>query len=137
MDNMQKLLDLVNEIQGTDIKMDEEFEIKEVEGVNYKFTLEGFWSDGRCRNSWFESSKIIKLISKKLNIIKPKWKPKLGERYFVSSLNYIARNKEVTWEDDDFDKDNYNNGMAFRTKEEAVSMSNKLIKYAKEIRENE
>lgn len=70
-----------------------------------------------------------------VGIVKLPWKPKMGERYYVSDIfdrdlfDYYLR------DDDERDEELYKRGLVFKTKEEAIEMSKKMLAVAKEAKE--
>lgn len=64
--------------------------------------------------------------------LKPIWKPKLGETYYVPSITMEDKYIALTWTETEGDKRNQERGAVFKTKEEAIEMGNKMLKIAKE-----
>lgn len=60
--------------------------------------------------------------------LKPKWKPKIGETYYVPEPNYEELHDYWVWKDDGFDKGVMRKGLVFKTKEEAINVANKMLK---------
>lgn len=66
----------------------------------------------------------------KKELVKLKWKPKLHERYFAPWINmgervYFFRDN-LEWENDSIDKELYEKGWVFQTKEECEAFCKKL-----------
>lgn len=67
-----------------------------------------------------------------IRIVKLPWKPKMGEKYYIpnifnrDSYNYYLR------VDDERYEELYKRGLVFKTKEEAIKMSKKMLAMAKE-----
>jgi hypothetical protein len=71
-------------------------------------------------------------------ISKLPWKPINGEKYYIP---YVSINKEnmyekYCWGGDRTDEAFYEQGIVFKTKEEALAMSEKILAFVKEKREN-
>lgn len=68
-----------------------------------------------------------------------RWKPKKLEKYFYVHTN-LGGVSYYNWEDDKLDKEHYENGNVFRTKEEAEKAFEKvketLLNFHKEISNN-
>lgn len=68
--------------------------------------------------------------------LKPKWKPKEGELYYVP---YIHSNKEkrytvYTWDNDcKVARFHFENNLNFKTKEEAIETTNKILESLREV----
>ena len=110
----------------------------------FKFT-DGFLyiSDNGKDDSWCvaNDSILIRLLYGYLSIHKPLWKPTLGEKYYTPTIDckdlpflYTS----VFWADDRIDKEFYKRGLVFKTKEEAIAMSRRMLAIAiTEEREND
>lgn len=84
------------------------------------------------------SDKLCKLLDGRLSICKLPWKPINGEKYYIP---YVSINKEnmyekYCWGGDRTDEAFYEQGIVFKTKEEALAMSEKILAFVKEKREN-
>ena len=67
-----------------------------------------------------------------IRIVKLPWKPKTGEKYYIPNIfNWNSYNYYL-WVDDERDKELYKRGLVFKTKEEAIKMSKKMLAMAKE-----
>ena len=62
------------------------------------------------------------------------WIPENDEKYFVSDLLNSDLIHEYTWRGDEFDCNMYDRGLIFKTKEEAIKMSKKMLAMLKERR---
>ena len=61
-----------------------------------------------------------------------KWKPKVGEAYYVPKLDdYKADYIDIVWSDFPWDDVRYNAGFVCRTKEEALELAEKMLDVAK------
>lgn len=85
-------------------------------------------------DSWVSVPNVLyKLLTGKSKIKKPLWKPNIGDRYYVPNLerhDIIKGN----WDDTSFDSYRYNNGLVFRTEEEAQNMLNEILSFVKKER---
>ena len=67
-----------------------------------------------------------------------KWKPKVGETYYVPKLDdYEADYIDIIWSDFPWDEVRYNAGFVCRTKEEALELAEKMLTVAKERMKND
>ena len=70
-----------------------------------------------------------------IRIVKLPWKPKMEEKYYVPNIFDWDFYKYNFWLNDECDEKYYKRGLVFKTKEEAIEMSKKMLAMAKE-REN-
>ena len=111
-----------------------------LEGTNFKFS-EGFLhlsvktKDG---DNWVvaDDSRLLGLLYGTLSIRKIPWKPKDGETYYIPAIGGEFGYYTVYWFGGNGDKLRYRRGLVFRTKEEAIAMTKKLLAVVKEKREN-
>ena len=67
-----------------------------------------------------------------------KWKPKVGETYYVPKLDdYEADYIDIIWSDFPWDEVRYNAGFVCHTKEEALELAEKMLAVAKERVKND
>ena len=127
----------------------EEGEVFQVNGGSlekcfFKFT-DGFLyiSDNGKDDSWCvaNDSILIRLLYGYLSIRKPLWKPTPGEKYYTPTIDCTDLSllyTSVFWADDRIDKEFYKRGLVFKTKEEAIAMSRRMLAIAiTEEREND
>lgn len=70
-----------------------------------------------------------------IRIVKLPWKPKMEEKYYVPNIfdwNSWNSYDYYLWLDDKRDEEFYKRGLVFKTKEEAIEMSKKMLAMAKE-----
>lgn len=67
----------------------------------------------------------------KLNDIKQRWKPKNGETYYTPSLGNIDSYCSKYWTNDPNDIRLFDRGLVFKTKEEAVECTEKMLEVIK------
>lgn len=61
-----------------------------------------------------------------------KWKPKVGETYYVPWLiDYEVDYIDIVWNDFPWDEQRYNAGVVCHTKEEALELARKMLLVAK------
>ena len=132
MNKWQKVLDIINEVQGTDIKMGEEFEI---EGdiinprlyLNMKITNFGLED---CYGNKHKNNALALLIYGDVKIKTKQFVPKVGEKYFIAGIEEVDLYCETYWEDCDCDKLWLKRGICFKTKEEAIASAKKMLEVA-------
>lgn len=67
-----------------------------------------------------------------------KWKPKIGETYYVPWLvDYEVDCIDIVWNAFPWDEASYNTSVVCRTEEEALELAEKMLAVAKERVENE
>lgn len=115
------------------VELGEEFQIKDFDGLTYKFNLDGLSATRDNRTYISAANALAALVSGKLEITKLPWKPNLNERYwtFMSSLEgrklYVLN---YMWDNSVIDVALHKVGWVYRTQEEAKSA---LPKVAKEL----
>ena len=67
-----------------------------------------------------------------IRIVKLPWKPKMDEKYYIPSIFDWDFYKYNFWLNDEYDEKFYKRGLVFKTKEEAIEMSKKMLAIAKE-----
>lgn len=72
-------------------------------------------------------------------IVKLPWKPAKGEKYYIPYVSTLQerRYEEYHWAGDKTDEEYYKQGIIFRTKEEALSMTEKMLAFVREERNND
>ena len=128
MNKWEKVLDIINEVQGTDIKMGEEFEIENFIRNPVVMTDEGLidYNDNVLQNY------LVGLIYGSVRIKPKKWVPKEGEAYFVPDLSTLSSIGVLTFGECDILDSIHNNRNIIRyTKEEAIALANKMLEVAK------
>ena len=75
--------------------------------------------------------KLIRFFMKKPKRKIIKWKPQIGDFYYIPEIEEYYRDSEVSlecWEGSDLDIKRYNSGMCFKTKSEAAVVARRLYK---------
>ena len=67
-----------------------------------------------------------------IRIVKLPWKPKMDEKYYIPSIFDWDFYKYNFWLNDECDEKYYKRWLVFKTKEEAIKMSKKMLAMAKE-----
>lgn len=65
------------------------------------------------------------------NKLKPIWKPKRGERYFIPDLTGDSGFRSMVWVGDDWDKQCFEKRLVFETIEEAIEKTEETLKFIK------
>ena len=106
----------------------------------YRLTKKNGIEYSEDNTSWKQGAGMIlrDLMLGDVRISKLPWKPINGEKYYIP---YISINKEnmyekYHWGGDRTDEAFYEQGIVFKTKEEALAMSEKILAFVKEEREN-
>lgn len=67
-----------------------------------------------------------------IKIVKLPWKPKTGEKYYVPNIFNWNYYNYYLCVDNERDEELYKRGLVFKTEEEAIEMSKKMLAMAKE-----
>lgn len=103
----------------------------------YKITKHGFHviNDDSMFYEDASLNDLLLVFKGEEKIVKNKmWIPENDEKYFVSDLLNSDLTHEYTWRGDEFDCNMYDRGLIFKTKEEAIKMSKKMLAMLKERR---
>lgn len=123
------------------VELEEEFRI---EGTHvdyiYKISEKGLFL--RCSGrDWLEEvpdTLVQMLAGRTRKIIKLSWKPQKGEPYYIPCIvtkpEYMY--SMLYWSNDSYDKEYYHMGLVYKTPEEAVALTKKMLTVAKEGKNN-
>lgn len=70
-----------------------------------------------------------------VRIIKLPWKPKYDEEYYIPNISNTFGYNKFYWRGDDSDEKYYNFGIICKSKEEAITLGQKMLAVAKEKNE--
>lgn len=123
------------------VGLEEEFRI---EGTHvdyiYKISEKGLFLHCSGRDWWEEvpDTLVQMLAGRTRKIIKLPWKPQKGEKYYVPRIAFQPENRHsyYYWGNSGFDIERYKMGIVCRTKEEAITMTKKMLTVAKEGKNN-
>lgn len=127
----------VTEILG--VEMGEAFYIDSpIKRPNYKITEEGFLGkiSGNPWDSW-ESADLdilVRILAGELKIAKAQWEPAEGEQYYCPSVEAPGKSSSWEWRNDECDRYRYKRGLVFKTRDEAVELTKKMLAVANESR---
>ena len=102
----------------------------------YRLTEENGCEISDDNTSWVTvSAEVLKwLIMGDVRISKLPWKPtNEGEWYYTPALDTESGCYTVYWENDDTDKRRYRRGLVFKTREEAIAVSKKMLDILEEV----
>lgn len=93
-------------------------------------------SDNHC---WYrtKAETLEWLLNGTATIIKLPWKPAKMETYYVPCVSEVCRCDRFTWFDDSNDHFRLRHGLVFKTRDEAVAMTNKMLKLAEKTQAQE
>ena len=136
MNTWQKILELVNEVQGTNIKMGEEFEIAPANYNPCKFTEKGCIDcEGDDIGEWLYS-----ILVKDATIKTTRQKPKVGDEYIHIAFcvgNFITQTR--FWTNNEINNNKWDNGLAFHPheKDKAERVIEKMLEVARNEAKND
>lgn len=105
----------------------------------YRFTENNCLETSDGDVEWGRATAVVllkRLLMGDARIVKLPWKPKMGERYYVSDIFDRDLFDYYLWDDDERDEELYKRGLVFKTKEEAIEMSKKMLAVAKDGKDN-
>ena len=106
----------------------------------YRFTENNCFETSVDGVKWETATVIVLrgILMGDARIIKLPWKPTHeGGRYYTPALDTESGCYTVYWENDDTDKRRYRRGLVFKTREEAIAVSKKMLDILEEVRGNE
>lgn len=129
---MSNYMENVAQILG--VELGEEFQVKE-RNTLYRLLETGCeWYDDNT-GKWRADTCILNfLLLGEMEIVGKPWQPKAGEEYFISSPSDKDGWDVFVWMDNVADRFWYDNGLVFRTEEEASEMTGKIIAFVKKER---
>lgn len=108
------------------VELGEEFQIKNFDGLTYKFNLDGLSATPDNRTCVSAANALVALVIGKLEITKLPWKPKKDHVYYSFYVdwkddgeNYMWKVTKYFWTDSFLDFAAFKAGWVFRTREEA------------------
>ena len=93
-------------------------------GTEYQIGGKGELFYKNSANTWVESNYWTPILSGE---IKPKWRPKNGEKYYTPDIKYIHPYNEAIWYNVEGDKHRLKHNLVFKTKEEAIDRANQIL----------
>ena len=101
----------------------------------FKFTESGL-KESVNRTSWHNAAAWMwkSLITGTLQIIKLPWEPSYGDAYYMPSIISIGKYIKLFWTGSESDKSSYQQGLIYRTKEEAIELAEEMLSIAKDRR---
>ena len=105
---------------------------------HYKITEEGFL--GKISGSPWDSWKpadldiLVRILIGELTIAKALWEPAKGERYCCPSVGAPEKSSSWEWRNDECDRYRYKRGLVFKTRDEAVELTKKMLAVVNESR---
>ena len=117
------------------VEMGEAFSINSsIKLCNYKITEEGFL--GKIPASPWDSWKpadlniLVRILIGELTIAKASWEPAKGEQYYCPSVGAPEKSSGWEWRNDECDRYRYKCGLVFKTRDEAVELTKKMLAVA-------
>ena len=129
-----------NIADGLGVTIYEVFRIDTDSDDYYRITKEGLEIDVSESSSNVHDWKpapdqtLLLLIWGQIDVIKLRWKPGYGEAYFVPNLLSYAQFTPMRWYDTAHNKVEYDKGIVFRTEEEAIDATKKVLSIIREIK---
>lgn len=108
-------------------------EWKATDGKHYYIDSRGYLvnktEEGHIYTDWIE-----RVLSGELEPTDPTWEPKHGDSYFIPTLSEEDKYAGFVWMDMERDIKNRKKNIVFKTKEEAINMTEKILNFIKEER---
>lgn len=104
------------------------------DGYDYKITEEGligFYYPTSDNEENFDADTEL-WVNIILGELRPKWRPEVGQTYYIPYIHSKEEERQLNyiWEDGRrTDKFLWDNNLVFKTKEEAIEATNKMLKY--------
>lgn len=97
-----------------------------------KFTESGL-KESVNRTSWHNAAAWMwkSLITGTLQIIKLPWEPSYGDAYYMPSVISIGKYIKLFWTGSESDKSSYQQGLIYRTRDEAIKLAEEMLDVAK------
>lgn len=108
------------------VKLGEEFRLKEKEG-RYRISERGVECFGRHSQTWQPLQVSLDSILTGEYTIKRKWKPQEGEMYYFPDFGTDSLGSCLCWLGTETDKNLYNRGLVFQTREDAIAMAKRVL----------
>lgn len=89
-----------------------------------------YYSENSKTGGYINANEIIpKLI---IGELKPKWKPKMGEYFWIVDFTEKENVYKYIWHNNKIEEKLFDNGLVFKTKEEAIKVANKILNILRE-----
>lgn len=100
-----------------------------------KFTESGL-KESVNRTSWHSAPAWMwkSLITGMLQITKLPWKPSYSDAYYMPTVVSRGKYLKLFWTGSEADKSSYQQGLVYRTKEEAIELAEEMLSIAKDRR---
>lgn len=100
-----------------------------------KFTENGL-KESVNRTSWHSAAAWVwkGLITGALKITKLLWKPSYNDIYYMPTVVSRGKYLKLFWTGSEADKSSYQQGLVYRTKEEAIELAEEMLSIAKDRR---
>ena len=117
------------------VELREEFRIEKYQGL-FRITEDGLQRLLDSSSSWTlaEPSILRELLIGEETVVKFPWKPDDGERYYMPCVGSPDMYDYWTWQDDELDQYRLKCGLAFKTREEAIEVTKKMLSILEEVR---
>lgn len=100
-----------------------------------KFTESGL-KESVNKTSWHSAAAWVwkGLITGALKITKLPWKPSYNDIYYMPTVVSRGKYLKLFWTGSEADKSSYQQGLVYRTKEEAIELAEEMLSIAKDRR---
>ena len=116
------------------VKIGEVFSLENCVDEKHKIENDGWYTYNNAEKAWEQQEDgILSILTGKVKIVHS-WKPTDGERYYIPCVNSPEMYDYWTWQDDNLDQYRFEHGLAFKTMEEAVELTKKMLTVVKEAR---
>ena len=117
----------VAEILG--VELEREFKIKGFpDSCRYLLTNEGLMWYNEAHTWWEDAPDVLsRLLAGEIKAVTPSWRPAQYHDYYYACLDYDNLWGYATWTNTKEDKSRFKHGIIFKTREEAINMSKKML----------
>lgn len=97
--------------------------------VSFQLQMSGETSE---RYYYFKDTEEFQVLKEAVELATPEWKPEYGETYYMPALQYPVLYNRSPWENSAWDNHRWDNHLVYKTEEEAVEVSKRMLKALKE-----
>ena len=116
------------------VKLGEVFTLENCADEKHKIENDGWYTYNNTEEAWeYQEDGILSILTGKIKIVHS-WKPTDGERYYMPCVNSPDMYDYWTWQDDELDQYRFKCGLIFKTREETIEVTKKMLGILEEVR---